>query len=128
MKPKVALVAVVGPIGPLVIVAVGPMVSTVHVRDAFAQLPAVSQPRTTTVWRPSPSAVNTTGDVHGVAAPASSMHVNVVAASLEVNANAASVAFVGVGSLGPLTIVTDGAIVSTVHVRDAGDASQFPLG
>ena len=60
--------------------------------------------------------------MHGAKLPASDRHWN-VAASFAVNVNDGDGLFVRAGDA---AIVTVGAIVSAVHVRDAGVASTLP--
>src|SRR3954449_8012092 len=126
---KLAVVAVTVPDGPPVIVVSGAVVSagaaTVHARDAgdASTLPAASVARTSNVCAPTASPPKSRGDVHAPHTPPSSRHSN-VAASLAPNVKLAVVA-VTVPD-GPPVIVVSGAVVSTVQVRDAGDASTLP--
>ena len=52
VKPNDALVLALGPVGPLVIVTAGAIVSTVNERVSVALLPAASVARTVNVWEP----------------------------------------------------------------------------
>jgi hypothetical protein len=128
VNSKLALVEFVGFTGDDVIVVLGGPVSTVHVRAAGvgSVFPTASVARTCTVWLPSARPVYVLGLVQAANAPASSLHWNVLLASVEVNEKLALVAFVGL--TGPSVIVVSGAVASTVHVKLAGVASVLPAG
>ena len=64
------------------------------------------------------------GDVHGSHVPPSSLHSNVEPVSDELNVKVGVVLPDGLAGLE--SIVVFGAVVSTVHVDAAGDASVLP--
>ncbi|MDH4346837.1 MAG: hypothetical protein OEW31_10930, partial [Thermoleophilia bacterium] len=119
-KANVADVDVTVPLGPDVIVVVGPTVSTVNERVAGegSALPIASTARTANEWAPS-ARDRVTGDEQPAKAPPSTLHWKLDPGSVEVNVN------VGVGSLevdpwaGPPVIVVSGGDASTVQEREA---------
>ena len=117
-KPHVGVVSLVTPDGPLTTVVSGRVVSTRNVRVVAAPvLPTVSTARTWNVRAPSTRAAVVCGDVQPANAAPSTRHSNVAPASEEK-------AKVGVLSLvapvGPLLIVTAGAVMSITIARLAG--------
>ena len=100
--------------------------STVQLRVAGvgSVFPAASVARTSKTCAPSESSVYVAGEEQPAKVPAPSRHSNVEPVSLEVKLKAAEVEFVG--SAGAEPIVVFGAVVSTVHVSVAGEASALP--
>jgi hypothetical protein len=62
--------------------------------------------------------------VQAAKAAASRLQANVAPVAVDVNANVAELEFDGFG--GVEVIVVSGAVVCTVHVKEAGVASVFP--
>jgi hypothetical protein len=106
--------------------AVGAQVSTRQVYEAGvpSALPAESVAATVKVCWPAASEAYACGEVHAVAAPPSRVHANVEGDSVDENEKDADVAFVAAG--GCAAIDVEGGTVSTVHVKLAGVASEFP--
>jgi len=118
LKRNVAVVSVVGSVGPKSIVVSGAIVSTVHAKLAGVEsvFPAASVARTSKVWLVSLRPVYTCGEVHEENVPPSSRHSKVAPASLELNVKVASVEFVG--SSGDESINVCGGVASTVTVTE----------
>jgi hypothetical protein len=128
MNANVAVVSLVAPLGPDVIVVSGAVVSsgsTVHVCAAGVPsvFPAASVARTRRVCVPSPT-VSAKGAEQGSKPVASSAHSNPDAVSLELKVKVALVLIVPAG--GAVVIVVSGAVRSIVKVMLAGAASTFP--
>src|SRR5437868_15517361 len=103
----------------------GVVTSTTHVLIAgvASTFPALSIARTRTLWLPSVSPLNASGEVQLAKAAASTLHSK-VPASVEEKVMLAVVALVIDG--GAEVRVVSGAAVSTVQVKVAGVASRFP--
>ena len=111
--------------GPETMVACGGFVSIVHANDDAAEtFPAGSVAVAVKRWLPSTSGAYVAGLVHGAASRASSLQENVEPGSLEEKLNVAVVSLVRAD--GPDASDTAGAVVSTIHVNDAG-AGTFPI-
>ena len=111
--------------GPLVTVVSGATASTVQVRCAgvASMLPTPSTPRTSYVCDPRARPGSDEGDEQVAHAPPSRRHWKVETSSAE-NVNCAVLSVVVAG--GPEVIVVCGAVASTDHEADAGDASTLP--
>jgi len=125
VNAKVAVVAFVGFVGPLVIVTTGLTVSTENARVALPVLPAASVTRTSNTCAPSASATVVAGDVHVVNVPVSTRHAVAMGEPAVVNVKLGVVTLVA--PVGPPVIVTVGATVSVVHVNVAA-APWLPNG
>jgi len=111
----VAVVSLVGPVGPESMVTLGGTVSTVQFHVTGADVfPAWSVAWTERTWFPSASPDDEAPDVHGWAAAPSHEHVTVAPDSVE-KVKLAAVWFVGLA--GPEVIVTAGGTVSTVQLH-----------
>jgi hypothetical protein len=125
LKLKPALVEFVVAAGPAVIEVSGGVVSIVQVKLAGigSALPAASVAVTWKVCDPGARPVYACGLVQAAVTP-SSEQLKLEPDSVEVKEKLAPVAFVGL--LGLLVIVVSGALVSIVHVAEAGVASVLP--
>jgi len=105
--------------GPETMVACGGVVSIVHANDDGAEtFPAGSVAAAVKRWLPSTSAPYLAGLAHGAGSRASSLQEKIEPASLEEKLNVAVVSLVRAD--GPDASDTAGAVVSTIHVNDAG--------
>ena len=128
---NVAVLTLIGPVGPPVIVVSGAAVSTVNARVAgvASALPRRRSRAPRTCRRRRPASRTARGEVQAAYVPVvapgpSSLHSNVEPASVEVNANDGEAPFVA--PVGPAVIAVSGADVSTVKARVAGVASTLP--
>ena len=115
-KEKLGPVSLEGSEGFAVTLALGGVVSTVHVKIAGVEsvLPAASVAFTSNVCWPSARPEYGSGLEQGEKPPPSSSHSKVEPASVAEKPNEAPVAFVG--SLGSVPIDVSGAVASTTHV------------
>ena len=122
---KLAALEATVPDGPVTIDVSGGVVSTVQLRVAGdgSTLPAASTARTDHVCDPSDNPLSARGDAHPTQAPASRRHSK-EPDSVEENAKVAAPE--ATVPDGPAVIDVSGGVVSTVHVRDAGDGSTLP--
>jgi hypothetical protein len=124
VKLKLAVAELLGLVGDALIVAVGAVVSIVHVELAEAPvLPAASVAWTWNVWLPSPSPLRAAGELQAANAPASTAHWKVAPAS-ELNAKVALELVLGFD--GVEVIETLGGVESIVQLKLAGVASTLP--
>jgi hypothetical protein len=126
---NVGVLVIVDPAaGPASIVVCGAVVSTVNVRVAgdASVFPTPSVAVTVSVCSPSARGVGVYGESHENVPPPSIAHSNVEPGSLEENSNVGVVSVIVAPAAGPASIVVCGAVVSTVNVRVAGDASALP--
>ena len=115
---KMGVLTFVGPLGPDVIVTVGPVVTTLKVRESIPMLPAASVTRTSNVCPPGASAVTgVNGEEQPANAPASKRHCVSIGEPPVTNVNVGRTWFVG--PLGPLWMATVGDVVSTVKLCEA---------
>lgn len=114
VKLKLADVLAVGPEGPLVIVVVGGVTSTVQVLVAGLEstFPEGSFARTEKVWLPPLSPEYACGDVQEAYEFGSSLHEKVALGSGELNANGGGLPFVVEPATGPESIAVFGAPLS----------------
>jgi hypothetical protein len=114
LKLKLGLTLFDGLLGDAVMLAVGAVVSTVHVYEAGVPvLPAASVAFTWNVWLPSARLLKLFGDEQLAKAPASSAHWKLAPAS-ELKLKLGLTLFDGL--LGDAVMLAVGAVVSTVHV------------
>src|SRR5436309_16094141 len=106
----------------------GAVVSMVQLKLAGVRstLPTVSIARTWKVWLLAATALYRCGLVQAPNAAPSSLHSNVLPASVAVKLKDAEVLFVSVAGL--LVMVVSGAVMSTVQLRLAGVGSTLPAG
>lgn len=126
LNVKTALVDATVPDGPESIAVSGGVLSMVHVRDAGvgSTFPAPSRARTANVCVPSPKPEYIFGDTHAANPEPFNEHSNDAPTVSDENVKVALLALVADG--GAESILVSGAVVSTVHVWTAGDASTFP--
>ncbi len=123
---NVGVLSFVNPVGPLAIVVSGAVVSTVNVLLAGdgSTFPAASIARTSKLCEPSLNAAVVNGDPQVANAPESTRHSNRDPDSVDENENVGVLSFVN--PVGPPVIVVSGALLSSVNVLLAGEASRFP--
>jgi len=114
--------------GASIVGAAGAVVSIVHVRLAGvgSTLPAASVALTRKLCGPSERPEYVNGDEQPENAAPSRLQAKLEPLSLEVNVKVALVTFVGFAGADP--ILVSGALVSIVHVYEAGVGSVFPAG
>ena len=125
-KEKLAALDATVPLGPESSTVSGAIVSTVHVRDAgdASALPTPSTARTRNLCSPSARAESVCGLEQLANGPPSKAHSKPAPVSGEEKKKLAVLE--ATVPDGPESIAVSGAVVSTVHVRDAGEGSALP--